>query len=133
MKMPTASSQATDLFETVVPRHPEVTRRPMFGQPAAYVRGNMFCGVFGEAIVVRLADADRAEALRTTGIAAFEPMAGRPMRGWVALSRKVLSDRPAVEKWVQLALGAGLARPAKPPGKATSSRAGPSARKPSRH
>ena len=51
-------------FEEVVGRlaGPEVTRRPMFGHPCAWVGGNMATGLFAENWWVRLSP-DRLEAV----------------------------------------------------------------------
>jgi len=103
MKMPKAAAHAVELFESLVPASPGVSRRPVFGQPAAFLDGNMFLGVFGESILVRLSEADRAEA-HVLGARPFEPMPGRPMREYVVLPPKVLADRAATEAWVARAV-----------------------------
>ena len=104
MKMPKAASEAVAQFEALVPVQPGVSRRPVFGQPAAFVDGNMFLGVFGEHIIVRLSETDRAKAHRELGAVPFEPMPGRPMREYVVLPTKLLGDRRATEAWVARAL-----------------------------
>lgn len=113
MKMPSASDVAVAAFESLVPAHPAVTRRKMFGHPAAFVQGNMFFGVFGEALVLKLSASDCASALRVPGVTDFEPMPGRAMRDWVSMGPAMFPQRAVLEKWVDKALAAGLQLPPK--------------------
>jgi len=100
MEFPTPTAGTVKLFEELTPTAPGVVAKKMFGQPAAFLNGNMFFGVFGEEVFVRLSEADRTEALRTPGFHLFEPMPGRPMREYVALPRAVLANRSAARKWL---------------------------------
>ncbi|MCI4348595.1 MAG: TfoX/Sxy family protein [Thermoplasmata archaeon] len=93
MKMPSPSPEAIARFEKLVPADPRVTVRKVFGQPAAFANGNMFFGVFGPDIFLRLPETDLAEAAKGEGARPFEPMPGRPMRGYCVLSHELLSDR----------------------------------------
>src|SRR4051794_376671 len=67
-------------FTAVVP--PGIEKRQMFGYPAAFVQGNMAFGLFEDHLVMRVGEPDLLD-LRNRGATAFEPMAGRPMKGWV--------------------------------------------------
>lgn len=113
MKIPGASDAASKALEALVPTGPTVTVRKMFGQPAAFVNGNLFFGVFGEDLFVRLSDADRADAERLGEFRPFEPMPGRPMRGYLVLPRPWLRDRKAAAPWVAKALRFGTSLPTK--------------------
>ena len=75
MTMPKPSEQAKAAFQKLVPPDPAVTTRPMFGNLAGFVNGNMFCGLFGEDLFVRVSDDDQGR-VRKQGGKAFEPMAG---------------------------------------------------------
>jgi TfoX/Sxy family transcriptional regulator of competence genes len=99
------------LFDSLLPG-PPVERRKMFGYPSAFVNGNLFMGLFQEDWVVRLGDRDR-EALAALGAGPFEPMAGRPMRGWVKLPREWLEDPAKLRPWIQKALKFGSGLPPK--------------------
>ena len=67
--------------------------RQMFGYPAYFINGNMFAGLFGDQLLLRLSEEDaaklRKEDLR---IKAFEPMPGRAMKGYISLPKEVYSD-----------------------------------------
>ena len=54
MTMPKPSENAKAAFQKLVPPDPAVTTRPMFGNLAGFVNGNMFCGLFGEDLFVRV-------------------------------------------------------------------------------
>ncbi len=112
MKITPPAAAAVKALEQLTPRHENVDVRKVFGQPAAFVNGNMFLGVFGAEVFVRLSDADRKEASKILGLKAFEPMAGRPMREYVVLPASVLTDPSASRRWVTKSLkyAAGLRR-----------------------
>ncbi len=110
--MPKPSDRAKADFTSLLPDDPSVAARPMFGNLAAFVSGNMFSGLFGDDLFVRISVADR-EALLQEGGADFAPMAGRPMKGYVTLPPG-WSDRPAATRqWIDRALEMTRALPAK--------------------
>lgn len=84
LKMPKPSEGAKEAFAAVVPDGPGITIKPMFGQMSAFVNGNMFCGIFGDELMVRLPD-DEIEKIKKKGGRDFEPMAGHKMGGYVVL------------------------------------------------
>jgi TfoX/Sxy family transcriptional regulator of competence genes len=102
-KLPKPDEASKAFFESVVPERPDVRVRPMFGNVSAFVNGNMFMGLFGSELFVRLPDADREELMKAGG-GPFEPMPGRPMREYVILPSKWRGDLKQVEKWVERSL-----------------------------
>ena len=112
--MPRPTDETKDFFASVVPDHPAVAIRPMFGQLSAFVNGNMFMGIFGEDFFVRLPEEDRAALLREGG-RAFEPMAGRPMREYVVLPGAWRDEPDRVRGWAARALDHAEELPAKQP------------------
>ena len=103
MKMPKPSDHDRERFHALVPDDPRVDARPMFGNVAAFVNGNMFMGLFGSQIGIRVDDATRGEVLALDGAGPFGPE-DRPMREYVALPPDVADDparaAPLVEKSV---------------------------------
>ena len=85
MAFPRPDDDTKAFFNSVLPDDPNVRARPMFGNLAGFVNGNMFMGVFGSTVFVRLADSDRSELLREEGTAILEVMEGRPMKEYVAV------------------------------------------------
>ena len=102
-------------FETLCPGGTKVSKRLMFGFPAAFVNGHMFAGLHEEKLVLRLADAARHELLKLPGASVFEPMPGRPMREYVVTPALVLDDEAALRRWLKRALEYVSSLPAKKP------------------
>ena len=84
MKMPKPTDADLDRFRSVVPDGPDVEVKPMFGQLAAFVNGNMFAGLFGSAVGVKLPEDAAAELSALPGSGPFGPEE-RPMGGYLAL------------------------------------------------
>jgi TfoX/Sxy family transcriptional regulator of competence genes len=87
-------------------------RRQMFGYPCAFEAGQMFCGIFGPTIVVRLAEAER-EAFLAKGARPFEPMPGRRMKEYVVLPAAVVGDDAKLTRWFETARGYAKTLPPK--------------------
>ena len=85
-----------DLFRESLPDEPGVEARQMFGYPAAFVRGNMFAGVFGDGVFARVPAELRAALEQEHNAKPFEPMAGRPMKDYLALPEAVIADEAAL-------------------------------------
>jgi hypothetical protein len=64
---PKPSEEAKAAFSKLVPAEPAVTLKPMVDQLSAFVNGNMFCGLFGDELVVRLPELDIARVKRQGG------------------------------------------------------------------
>jgi TfoX/Sxy family transcriptional regulator of competence genes len=101
--MPKPSDQAKAAFTKLVPGGPTVTLRPMFGNLAAFVNGNMFAGLFGEDLFVRLPD-DQSAKVRKQGGRDFAPMAGRPMKGYVTVPSTWQTKPEPAKEWIATAL-----------------------------
>ncbi|MDQ6691181.1 MAG: TfoX/Sxy family protein [Candidatus Dormibacteraeota bacterium] len=99
--MPKSSDEAKQAFLSLVPDAPSVLTRPMFGNLAAFVNGNMFAGLFGERLFVRLPPA-ASEDLLAHGGAQFEPMPGRAMTGYITIPDGWLTEpEPAAHRMTQ--------------------------------
>ncbi|OLE70740.1 hypothetical protein AUF78_05325 [archaeon 13_1_20CM_2_51_12] len=104
MKIPHPEKESMDFFQSLVPEDTRVTVRPMFGNISAFVNGNMFFGLFGNDLFLRLSDEDRKGLLRNKGASVLEPMKGRPMKDYVVVP-KAWRDRPeTVSSWITKAL-----------------------------
>jgi TfoX/Sxy family transcriptional regulator of competence genes len=112
MTMPKPSEQAKAAFLKLVPPDPAVTTRPMFGNLSGFVNGNMFCGLFGEDLFVRVSDDDQAR-VRKQGGRPFEPMPGRAMTGYVVVPEGWHKRPDATRGWIVTALVWTRAFPAK--------------------
>jgi TfoX/Sxy family transcriptional regulator of competence genes len=92
-------SDAKAIFEACAPDAPDVERRSMFGHPCLFAAGSMFMVLHGERIVLRLAEADRAELLEMPDAEPFAPM-GREMREYAAVPRAMLDRPDELDDWV---------------------------------
>ena len=81
MEIPKPTEDDKQFFRSILPEDPEVEVKPMFGNLGAFVHGNMFAGLFGSAVGVRLAGPDAADLLeyrdRVLAVARADPLAGR--------------------------------------------------------
>ncbi|MCB5290647.1 TfoX/Sxy family protein [Arthrobacter sp. SO3] len=84
MQMPKASEADKERFRAAMPAEPGIVVKPMFGNLGAFVNGNMFAGLFGPIIGVRLSEADRAELEASEQTVPLGPEE-RPMGGYVGL------------------------------------------------
>ena len=101
--MPKPSATAAAAFAALLPDAPGVIARPMFGNPAAFINGNMFTGLFGDSLFVRLSETD-GQRLRAAGGTDFAPMPGRPMKGYTTLPAAWASDVESARRWVEASL-----------------------------
>ncbi len=102
------------IFLAAVPKDRRVTTMQMFGGIAAKVGGHMFGGLFGRSAIVRLSDADRAEALALDGAAPFDPMGnGRVSQHTIMLPEDVMEDPAALRDWLMRAMTHAAAQPKK--------------------
>ncbi len=111
-KFKPAPGWITELFASLIRDFPEAVPRKMFGYPCAFVRGQMFAGVFGDRLMLRLAEEDRARFLKLPGARPFEPMPGRPMKEYVE-APKALAQSPELKKWLAKSLAYASALPPK--------------------
>ena len=106
MQIPKPSDDDKAYFRSLVPDDPRIEIKPMFGNLGAFVNGNMFMGLFGSDIGVKLASEDLAE-LTAAGGGPFGPVE-RPMAGYLTVPR---GQSPA--EWVSRALEYVAALPPK--------------------
>ena len=107
--MPKPTEAEKERFRSLVPDDPRVEVKPMFGNLGAFVNGNMFMGLFGADVGLKLDEADRS-ALAAEGGGPFGP-AERPMGGYVTLPAGWSATQ--AEGWVARALATVGALPPK--------------------
>jgi TfoX/Sxy family transcriptional regulator of competence genes len=102
MQMPKPTEADKERFRSLVPDDPRVTVKPMFGNLGAFVNGNMFMGLFGSDVGVKLPPDAGAQLLAAEGAGPFGP-AERPMGGYVTLPARYLASDEG-RHWVGRAL-----------------------------
>jgi TfoX/Sxy family transcriptional regulator of competence genes len=118
--------ELVERFDAIAAEFPDVPKRLTFGYPCLYVGGNMVSGLYETAWHVRLGPAETAELMTIDGAAPFEPMPGRPMRGFTLLPRSVVDDDAAIRRWVERAIEFGATLPPKAPKSKSKSKPKPS-------
>ena len=113
MQIPKPTAADMDRFRACVPPDPRVGVKPMFGNLGAFVNGNMFMGLFGADIGIKLAPADAAALMAMDGAGPFGP-AERPMGGYVAMPPDVIGTAEG-DRWIDLGLRYVAGLPPKAP------------------
>jgi TfoX N-terminal domain len=111
MEIPKPTEADKAYFRSIVPADPRAEVKPMFGNLGAFVGGNMFMGLFGSSVGLKLSPEDAKTLGAFDGTGPFGP-SDRPMSGWVALPRSWRGDPRTVE-WATRALEFVAAMPAK--------------------
>jgi TfoX/Sxy family transcriptional regulator of competence genes len=93
-----------DLFDKSVPSDPSVSRRKMFGYPAAFANDSLFIGLHQDDFIMRLSEPDRVRFSAQYGDRIFEPMKGRPMREYVRLPEELLTNARKRNSWIKRSL-----------------------------
>jgi TfoX/Sxy family transcriptional regulator of competence genes len=117
VKIPRPDQKSVDLFKSLVPNDPKVTVRPMFGNVSAFVNGNMFFGLFGNDLFVRLSVPDQVELLKKKGASNLEPMKGKPMKDYVVMPSSWKDSPETIRVWVSKSLAWSSTLPIKKPKK----------------
>ena len=112
MKIPKPTEAGRERFSGLVPQAPHVEIKPMFGNLGAFVNGNMFMGLFGSDVGIKLPEDDQQRLLAEPGAGLFGP-AERPMAGYVTIP----ADWPAETAggWIAKSLTYVAALPPKKP------------------
>jgi TfoX/Sxy family transcriptional regulator of competence genes len=133
MKWRKSPESLVQLFDRVAPTDPRVQRRSMFGYPAAFVNGHMFCGLHQENVIVRLEGGARSAFLALPGAQVFEPMPGRPMREYLVAPEAMVADEAELARWMRESLAYVATLPPKAGASAKAKRAAtPAAKRPAR-
>jgi len=76
-----------------------IDERRMFGGLALLVNGRMCCGVIGSDLVARVVEEDIGSSLHEPHVRPMD-FTGKPMRGWLYVSREALTDDATLDRWV---------------------------------
>lgn len=115
MEMPKASDAAKESFAALFDDVAGVEVKPMFGNLGAFVNGNMFAGLFGETVGVKLlVQASRDELAAVEGTGQFGPVE-RPMGGYLALPAAWATSPDTSREWIMRSLAEVSTLPPKKP------------------
>lgn len=111
-KMEKPSADLVALYEELIENRP-IDRRMMFGSPCGFINANMQSGVHAQTLFVRLSADAQTEFLKQPNTEAFAPMAGRPMKDYVAFTEPLEEDRAKLEKWLDNSVAFTMTLPPK--------------------
>jgi hypothetical protein len=103
VQIPKPTEEDKEFFLGLLPDDPDVEVKPMFGNLGAFVHGNMFAGLFGPAVGVRLDDTAHGELAAIDGSGPFGPEE-RPMGGYLSLPAAWRTQPGLAAGWVARAL-----------------------------
>ncbi len=112
MKIPKPTEADRQRFTGLVPEAPHVEVKPMFGNLGAFVNGNMFMGLFGSDVGIKLPEGDQQQLLGEPGAGPFGPPE-RPMAGYVTIPAGWPPS--AASEWIDKSLTYVAALPPKKP------------------
>jgi TfoX/Sxy family transcriptional regulator of competence genes len=98
LHFPKSPPELIERFEDLVPPDPDITTRKMFGYPACFINGNMFTGLHGTNMMLRLPENERKDFIAQTGSHIFEPMPGHQMKEYVVVPTELINS--AVNSWL---------------------------------
>jgi TfoX/Sxy family transcriptional regulator of competence genes len=89
-------------------------KRAMFGAPTYFRNNNMFAGIHGDTIIIRLPDEDRKEILaKYRDARPFEPMKGHFMKEYIALPESFYNNKHILREWLNRAFNYASSLPPK--------------------
>ena len=111
--MPRPTDDDKELFRDLVSDFPGASVKPMFANLGAFVNGNMFAGLLGTVIGVKLLDAEIRDELRNApGTVGFGP-GDEPLREYVGFPTSWPRDE--LSEWLGVALAQVRELPPKEP------------------
>jgi TfoX/Sxy family transcriptional regulator of competence genes len=100
MQIPKPAEPDKLAFIEAVTPFPGAVVKPMFGNLGAFVNGNMFAGIFGSDLGVRLLEeGSRQQLADVPGSGPFGPT-GRPMGAYLSLPRTWRENPGMVAEWL---------------------------------
>jgi hypothetical protein len=90
----------------------KTTSKKMFGGVCHLLRGNMFCGVYRDFLILRLGEEGAGEALRREHVRPFD-ITGRPMKGWVMVGLDGFRTEESLRRWLDTARDFAMTLPSK--------------------
>ena len=117
MTWPKSSKELADQLSPRLERY-HCERRKMFGADVWFVNGNMFMGVFGEGLFLRLNDEDGlAIKKEIPGAGIFAPSEKVVMREYSSVPASSLQDMGLLDPWIERSYGFVKSIPSKVPKK----------------
>jgi len=99
-------------IQNLTSRWKNTQRKNMFGGVCHLLKGNMFCGVYKEFLILRLGPDQTGEALQMPAVRPFD-ITGKPMKGWVMVAQDGFQSDDDLKRWLHQARKFASSLPAK--------------------
>jgi TfoX/Sxy family transcriptional regulator of competence genes len=86
----------------LISRWKNTESKRMFGGVCHLLKGNMFCGVYKDYLILRLGEKGSKDALSTPYTRPFD-ITGKPMKGWVMVEKRGIERDEELEAWLKKA------------------------------
>lgn len=80
----------------------DIDQKNMFGGVCHLLKGNMFCGVYRDFLILRLGKENGEKALALPHVKPFD-ITGKPMKGWVMVGQAGFRADHDLESWLNQA------------------------------
>ena len=100
-------------FRSMIPADPAVVIKPMFGNLGAFVNGNMFAGLFGSTIWVRLVETPAGGSWRRSTAADRSGRSSVPCAAMSGLPADWAGQPERSTRWIEVAMSQVRALPPK--------------------
>jgi TfoX/Sxy family transcriptional regulator of competence genes len=77
----------------------DTLQKNMFGGVCYLLKGNMFCGVYKDSLILRLGEDRAKRALTMPSVRPFD-ITGKPMKGWVMVGQDGFRSDEDLERWL---------------------------------
>ena len=94
------SEALAERVRRAIGERPDISERKMFGGVAFMAGPNMFCGVMGDELMVRVGPDNHGEALKRPG-ARIMDFTGRPMKGYLYVGSPGIDSDEEQGAWVE--------------------------------
>jgi TfoX/Sxy family transcriptional regulator of competence genes len=113
MEWKKASKELGDLLASAIEPF-QVQHKMMFGSPVYTVKHNMFSGVHGDHIFLRLSETDKKDiSSHFPDVKPFEPLKGRVMKEYVIIPESIYRDEYVLRGWLQRSYDFAFSLPVK--------------------
>jgi hypothetical protein len=92
-----------DLIREAIGKKRDMESKKMFGGICHLYRGNMFCGVYKDNLILRLGDGEARRAISEGEGRPFD-ITGKAMKGWLMVPWNDAITGEKVEAWIGMAL-----------------------------
>lgn len=77
----------------------DTVQKKMFGGVCYLLKGNMFCGVYKDSLILRLGEDRAKRALTLPSVRPFD-ITGKPMNGWVMVEPAGFQSEEDLKEWL---------------------------------